>query len=53
MDGYRHLIDEALREPVVPGILPKLPAHLGDEGGGTLDRLLEPFGLPSPLPSGR
>ena len=53
VDGYRHLIDDAIREPVVPGILPTLPAHLGDDGGRTLDRLLEPFGLPSPLPSGR
>jgi hypothetical protein len=46
---YRTLIVEAMRRPV-PSI--PLPAHLLDEGRGTLERLIEPFGLPSPLGNG-
>ncbi len=43
---YRTLIAEAVRRPA-PAIA--LPAHLVDDGGGTLARVLEPFGLASPL----
>jgi glycosyltransferase involved in cell wall biosynthesis len=45
---YRGLIAEAIRRPArdVP-----LPAHLLDDRSGTLERLIEPFGLPSPLRS--
>lgn len=50
VDGYRRLIDEAMRRPPEP--VP-LPAHLRDNGGALVDQLLEPFGLASPLPTAR
>ena len=43
---YRTLIADALRRPA-PAIA--LPAHLVDDGRSTLARVLEPFGLTSPL----
>jgi glycosyltransferase involved in cell wall biosynthesis len=46
---YRTLIAEAMRCPT-PSIA--LPAHLLDAGQGTLERLIGPFGLPSPLGNG-
>jgi mannosyltransferase len=46
VEGYRRLIDEARRQKVAAV---ELPVHLRDDGAGTLERLLEPFGLPSPL----
>ena len=45
-DRYAALVAEALSRPTPS---PSLPAHLLDSGLGTLDRLLGPFGLPSPL----
>jgi glycosyltransferase involved in cell wall biosynthesis len=50
VEGYRRLIGEARRQPVAAV---ELPVHLRDEGTGTLERLLEPFGLPSPLAAPR
>jgi glycosyltransferase involved in cell wall biosynthesis len=46
---YRTLVAKALRRPapIVP-----LPLHLRDDGRGTLDQLLRPFGLLSPLARG-
>ena len=43
---YRNLIEDAVRRPV-PRV--SLPPHLLDEGRGTLDRLMAPFGRLSPL----
>jgi hypothetical protein len=43
---YRTIIADALARPV-PAV--RLPAHLLEDGRGTLDRLLAPFGLPSPF----
>jgi hypothetical protein len=43
---YRSLIADAVARPT-PAIA--LPAHLVDDGGSTLARVLEPFGLASPL----
>jgi glycosyltransferase involved in cell wall biosynthesis len=50
VEGYRGLIAAARQRPAATV---ELPAHLRDDGGGALDRLLEPFGLPSPLPASR
>ena len=46
VEDYRALIAEAVRRPA-PAVA--LPAHLLDDGSGTLERLIEPFGLASPL----
>lgn len=43
---YRTLIAEAIRRPAPAA---SLPAHLVDDGRSTLARVLEPFGLASPL----
>jgi len=43
---YRTLIADAIERPA-PAIA--LPAHLVDDGSSTLARVLEPFGLVSPL----
>ena len=43
---YRELIAEAIRHTATA--IP-LPAHLLNDCRGTLERVLEPFGLPSPL----
>ena len=43
---YRTLIADAMERPA-PAIA--LPPHLVDDGGSTLARVLEPFGLASPL----
>jgi glycosyltransferase involved in cell wall biosynthesis len=45
---YRQLIVDAVGHPAAP--VP-LPAHLLDDGRGTVDRVLEPFGLPAPFAS--
>lgn len=50
VDGYRRIIDDAIRRPTE---LVPLPAHLRDDGGSLVGQLLEPFGLPSPLQSAR
>ena len=47
VDDYRTLIADAARAPARRRV--PLPAHLLNEGDGTLDRLIEPFGLPAPL----
>jgi hypothetical protein len=46
---YRNLIEDAVRRPV-PRV--SLPPHLLDEGRGTLDRLMAPFGPLSALAGG-
>ncbi len=46
VNDYRALLAEAVRRPAAP--VP-LPPHLLDDGRGTLDRLIEPFGVPVPL----
>jgi glycosyltransferase involved in cell wall biosynthesis len=46
---YRNLIEDAIRRPV-PRV--SLPPHLLNEGRGTLDRLMAPFGRLSPLAPG-
>jgi hypothetical protein len=46
VSGYRALLAEAVRTPA-PSV--PLPPHLLADGRGTLERLLEPFGLPEPL----
>ncbi len=46
---YRNLIEDAVRRPV-PRV--SLPPHLLDEGRGTLDRLMAPFGRLSPFAGG-
>ena len=43
---YHRLIAEAIRHTATA--IP-LPAHLLDDGRGTLERVLDPFGLPSPF----
>ena len=46
---YRALVTDAVRRPA-PAVA--LPSHLRDDGLGTLDRLLRPFGLGSPFATG-
>ena len=46
VDGYHRLIDDAMRAPAVPVAL---PSHLVDDGSGTLDEVLEQFGVLSPV----
>jgi glycosyltransferase involved in cell wall biosynthesis len=46
VNDYRALLAEAVRRPAAP--VP-LPPHLLDDGRGTLNRLIEPFGVPVPL----
>jgi glycosyltransferase involved in cell wall biosynthesis len=46
VEDYRGLLAEAVGRPAAAV---RLPPHLLDDGRGTLDRLLEPFGLPVPL----
>jgi glycosyltransferase involved in cell wall biosynthesis len=43
---YRQLIADAVHLPA--GHVP-LPAHLADDGRGTLDRVMQAFGVPSPF----
>jgi glycosyltransferase involved in cell wall biosynthesis len=46
VEGYQRLIEQAMSAPIEP--VP-LPQHLRDVGEATLDRLLEPLGVRSPL----